>query len=255
MEKLSRSLSSALAAESAFAGLGIFVVMVGLSFDPVLALRSGGVLLLILLAGLLLKAQHVARTDYRRTEAWLLLDRAERPDETHAGRTCRTALREAYLVCALDRRDCGASSGAAAALSTLVDIGWRDTPSEIAVSVAAHAATMPCSPSAAPGWSSATKQPRRIDRPRHLHLSRRQRAESERPVIGLVADEDDERPAGLPRLLHGKPHQRLAVALPLVGRVDDERAEQQARSRLFSPTRDRRHAHRADQRAVALRQE
>ena len=80
----------------AFAGLGIFVVMVGLSFDPVLALRSGGVLLLILLAGLLIKAQHVARTDYRRTEAWLLLDRAERPDERTAGYLTK-ALREACI--------------------------------------------------------------------------------------------------------------------------------------------------------------
>jgi hypothetical protein len=80
-----------------FSGFAIFTVMVGLSFEPILALRSGGVLILILLAALLLKAQRTPFADYRRTEAWLLLDRGDRPDERLAGRVLSAALREAYL--------------------------------------------------------------------------------------------------------------------------------------------------------------
>jgi hypothetical protein len=108
----------------AFAGLGIFVVMVGLSFDPVLALRSGGVLLLILLAGLLLKAQQVAHTDYRSTEAWLLLDRAERPDEKIAG-YLTTALREACFWFARWTAGVAALVWGFAAISSLVDVSSR----------------------------------------------------------------------------------------------------------------------------------
>jgi hypothetical protein len=96
MERLRQVAFVSVGRAVAFASLGIFTVMVGLSFDPVLALRSGGVLLLILLAGLLLKAQQVARADYRRTEAWLLLDRSERPDEQTAGHLT-VALREACI--------------------------------------------------------------------------------------------------------------------------------------------------------------
>jgi hypothetical protein len=80
-----------------FAGLAIVTVMVGLSFDPLLALRSGGVLLLLLLAGLLMKFQSLAFTDYRRTEAWLLLEPGERPDEQTASRAVVSALRDACL--------------------------------------------------------------------------------------------------------------------------------------------------------------
>jgi type IV secretory pathway VirB3-like protein len=80
-----------------FAGLAIFTVMIGLCFDPLLALRSGGVLLLLLIAVLLMKAQLVETTDYRHTEAWLLLDRHERPEERLAGPAMSTALHEALL--------------------------------------------------------------------------------------------------------------------------------------------------------------
>ena len=122
MEKLRQVAFISVGRGVAFAGLGIFVVMVGLSFDPVLALRSGGVLLLILLAGLLLKAQQVARADYRRTEAWLLLDRADRPDEHVAG-YLTTALREACMWFARWTAGFAALVWGFAALSTLVDVG------------------------------------------------------------------------------------------------------------------------------------
>jgi len=79
-----------------FSGLGILTIMVALSFQPVLALKSGGLLLLVLLAVLLWKARFPF-TNHRYTEAWLLLDKDDRPDERFAGFALKGALREAYL--------------------------------------------------------------------------------------------------------------------------------------------------------------
>lgn len=80
-----------------FAGLAIFCVMVGLSFDPLMAVRAGGVLTLMLLTILLMKARAALTADHRQTEMWLYLDRSERPAEAYAQWAAATVLREAYL--------------------------------------------------------------------------------------------------------------------------------------------------------------
>ena len=97
MEKLQRVAFLSVGRAVGFAGLAIFTLMVGLCFDPLLSLRSGGVLLLLLVAVLLLKAYRVDSTNYRRTETWLLLDSGDRPDERFAGRAVSGALRDAFL--------------------------------------------------------------------------------------------------------------------------------------------------------------
>jgi hypothetical protein len=97
MEKLRQVAFLSVARAVGFSGLAIFTLMVGLCFDPLLALRSGGVLLLLLVAVLLLKAHRVQWTDYRHTETWLLLDIGDRPDERFAGRAVSLALRDAFL--------------------------------------------------------------------------------------------------------------------------------------------------------------
>lgn len=80
-----------------FAGLAILTTMVALSFEPVLALKIGGVMLLILLAVLLLKAHRAPLANHRHTEAWLLLDRSERPDDRFAAVVMSAVHRDAYL--------------------------------------------------------------------------------------------------------------------------------------------------------------
>ena len=97
MEKLRQVAFLSVGRGVGFAGLAIFTVMVGTCFDPLLSLRSGGILLLLLLAILLLKAQRAASADYRHTETWLLLDIGDRPDERFAGRAVSLALRDAFL--------------------------------------------------------------------------------------------------------------------------------------------------------------
>jgi hypothetical protein len=94
MEKLRRVAFFSIGRAVAFAGLAIVTVMVGLSFEPVLAFRTGGVLALLLLTALLLKAFRPFR-DHRRTEAWLLLEERDRPDARYAGFVMVTAVREA----------------------------------------------------------------------------------------------------------------------------------------------------------------
>lgn len=80
-----------------FAGLAIFCVMLGLSFDPLLAVRSGGILVLLLLSVLLMKARSALTADHRRTEMWLYLDSNEKPAEGYAQWAAATVLRDAYF--------------------------------------------------------------------------------------------------------------------------------------------------------------
>lgn len=56
-----------------FAGLGIAVVMLALSYSLELALRSGAALSAVLCLGLLLAAWRAPRRDVRDTELWCLL--------------------------------------------------------------------------------------------------------------------------------------------------------------------------------------
>jgi hypothetical protein len=96
MEKLRQMAFLSVGRAVGFGGLGIATLMAGLSFDPVLALKCGGTLLLLLLAVLLLKAQLPA-SNFRATETWLLLDKQDRPDERYAGLLVSNVLRDTYL--------------------------------------------------------------------------------------------------------------------------------------------------------------
>jgi hypothetical protein len=58
-----------------FATLAIGTLMVGLSWNAALALAAGATLAALVGVVLLYKAYAAPRTDYRRTELWLLLDR------------------------------------------------------------------------------------------------------------------------------------------------------------------------------------
>lgn len=58
----------------AFATLAITMVMVGLSYDPGAAMRSGGILFGIAALVLYWKAMQAPTRDFRRTEVYLILD-------------------------------------------------------------------------------------------------------------------------------------------------------------------------------------
>jgi predicted lysophospholipase L1 biosynthesis ABC-type transport system permease subunit len=83
------------------AGLAIATLMVGLSWDMVLAAKVGGLLVLFVCMVLLGKAHRARRRRVERTELWLMLDRSERPGALHAQRIIGSVLRLCYLRFAL----------------------------------------------------------------------------------------------------------------------------------------------------------
>lgn len=79
-----------------FGTLAIACVMVGFSFAPVSAFRSGALCTLLMSLILLWRARTAHRTNHRRTEVWLYLDERSKPAEAHAQFVVATVMREVY---------------------------------------------------------------------------------------------------------------------------------------------------------------
>jgi hypothetical protein len=80
-----------------FAGLAIFCIIFGLSFDPPLAARIGGVLCVMLALILAGYAYWAPVRPYKRTELWLILAKDKRPPADFAQRVIGNALRDTYI--------------------------------------------------------------------------------------------------------------------------------------------------------------
>ena len=80
-----------------FAGFGIALTVLGLSFDPVMAAKIGAVLSLGLTLTLLINASRAHHTPHETTEVWLLIDQKSRPPAQHARRIINDARRFAML--------------------------------------------------------------------------------------------------------------------------------------------------------------
>ena len=81
-----------------FGSLGIFCLMVGLSFEPRLAFQAGGLLTLGMTGILILKALEARTKPYRRTEMWLYLPEEARPPAASAQQITSIVLQETYLT-------------------------------------------------------------------------------------------------------------------------------------------------------------
>ena len=97
MDEIRRTAYLCIGRACGFAGLAVFTTVVGLAFDPLLAARSGGVLMTIVTIVLLLKSRLVYKQDYRRTELWIMLDKEHRPPAGQAHWAMATVLNETYL--------------------------------------------------------------------------------------------------------------------------------------------------------------
>jgi hypothetical protein len=93
-----------------FAALGIATLMVGLSWDMVLASKIGGLLTLAACMILLLKAHRAPHRPVRRTELWMTLEPDVRPNVAIAQRVVGAVLRECYLRFALHAAALGAAT-------------------------------------------------------------------------------------------------------------------------------------------------
>ncbi|MDX2288466.1 MAG: hypothetical protein NW217_06555 [Hyphomicrobiaceae bacterium] len=80
-----------------FGGLAIFCFMAGLSFQPVLAVTTGGILLLLMTAVLVLRAIRARTLPYKSTEMWLILAQEQRPPATVAQRIVGNVMRTTYF--------------------------------------------------------------------------------------------------------------------------------------------------------------
>ncbi len=79
-----------------FGWLAISCVMVGFSFAPVSAFRSGAVLALVMALVLVWQAMAAASRNPRHSEVWLYLDEKQRPIEAHARLAFASVMREVY---------------------------------------------------------------------------------------------------------------------------------------------------------------
>lgn len=79
-----------------FGSLAIGCVMLGFSFNPVSAFRSGALLTLLMALILMWKAMTASARNPRHTEVWLYLDRKSRPADDPSRRVFATVMRDVY---------------------------------------------------------------------------------------------------------------------------------------------------------------
>ena len=80
-----------------FAGLAIFCVIFGMSFDLAFAARLGGGLCVVLALVLAAYAYQAPSRPYKRTELWLILAKDKRPPAEFAQRVIGNVLRDTYI--------------------------------------------------------------------------------------------------------------------------------------------------------------
>jgi hypothetical protein len=96
MQHVERAAEAAVARGCGFASLGIACALLGFAHDPLALLRAAALMVTGLAAILFLQA-HLARgRPYKKTDAWLLLDPADRPPAAIAQRTMGTAYEDVY---------------------------------------------------------------------------------------------------------------------------------------------------------------
>ena len=96
MEKIREVAIACVGRAVMFGSLAIGCVMVGFSFNPVSAFRSGAVMTLVMAAILIWKAVAAPRQNPKMTEVWLYLDEHSRPAGEHARYLFASVMRDVY---------------------------------------------------------------------------------------------------------------------------------------------------------------
>jgi hypothetical protein len=79
-----------------FGSLAIGCVMLGFSFNPVSAFRSGAFFTMVMALALMWKAMTAGAKNPRDTEVWLYLDEKSRPADVSARRVFSAVMRDVY---------------------------------------------------------------------------------------------------------------------------------------------------------------
>jgi hypothetical protein len=96
MDEIERLADLSVKRGCAFALLAISTVMTGLAGTPLLALKSGAILLGLMVVVLTFRALFARNQSCRRTEVWIMLGQHRRPPEALAQRVISDALQAAY---------------------------------------------------------------------------------------------------------------------------------------------------------------
>jgi hypothetical protein len=98
IERIEQAAQLSVARACGFAAIAIVTFMIGFASSPALCFKSGGIMMLMTTAVLLLKASWVAKQPYKTTEVWLLLRQEDRPNEATAQQIISGVLRDIYLT-------------------------------------------------------------------------------------------------------------------------------------------------------------
>jgi hypothetical protein len=101
MEKMREIAFQSVQRACLFGALAVFCLMVGLSFEPQLAFKVGGMATTAMAGILAYKAREARNKPYQKTEMWLLLPKEFRPPKAYAQRVSAAILRDTYLNFAL----------------------------------------------------------------------------------------------------------------------------------------------------------
>lgn len=97
MDPVNRAAFVSVGRACGFAGLAIVCLMIGFTYEPLLAAQTGASLTFVMTLVLGYRARRAIRHPYRRTEAWLNLDEADRPPAAQAQQLLGRALADAYV--------------------------------------------------------------------------------------------------------------------------------------------------------------
>ncbi|HSV28972.1 MAG TPA: hypothetical protein VLL76_05420 [Candidatus Omnitrophota bacterium] len=97
MDNIRRCAELSVGRGCAFALLAVFTFAVGLSWEPILAIRSSAILLTLTAVVLWHRAQFAHEVHYRRREVWLLMGRTHSLPEDRAHGVISNIMREVYL--------------------------------------------------------------------------------------------------------------------------------------------------------------
>ena len=114
MDAIRRAAFVSVSRACGFCALGFFCVMLGFAHDPQRSAQAGSLLFFALALGLIWKAQLALRTNYKKTETWLMLAPEDRPSKDTAQTVLSVILRDVYL---LHARYCAIAAGSPFACS------------------------------------------------------------------------------------------------------------------------------------------
>jgi hypothetical protein len=97
LERIEKAAQLSVSRAMGFAGLAIGTFMVGMSASPMLCFKTGGILVMLTCAILVLKAIWVETQPYKQTEVWVMLRAEDRPSAEIAQQIISTILRDIYL--------------------------------------------------------------------------------------------------------------------------------------------------------------